>query len=211
MRNVPARLIVVGALAMMALFATACDGDDDDAGPTGTSPGASPTAEATAPPGTEVDPCTLRMSMEGQPLSQGPSFELDDDVAWQMCIGGAAAGSSEKYLFGTDDGGATWTLLSMTTLGEPTPEPGVGALPNGNAAEALFFVDGESGWLGLSSPGQNLFRSDDGGVSWEPVDGPPAGVPVTAIDFTDAQNGTLTTPDGEWTTSDGGETWTPPA
>ena len=54
-----------------------------------------------------IDPCTLRDSLEGGALMPGPSFELNDAESWQICIGGAAAGSSEKYLFMTDDGGAT--------------------------------------------------------------------------------------------------------
>ena len=145
------------------------------------------------------------MSLGGQPLGTGPAFELDD-VTWQMCIGGAAAGSSEKLLFKTSDGGVTWTL-SKTTLGDPPPEPGVGELPNGNAAEALFFIDEEHGWLGLSSPGQNLFRTNDGGVSWTEVPGLPPGLPVFEISFSDAAHGLLTTPEGNWTTADGGQTW----
>jgi photosystem II stability/assembly factor-like uncharacterized protein len=140
----------------------------------------------------------------------GPGFVLDEATAWQLCIGGAAAGSSEKYLFGTQDGGGNWTLLATTTLGNPPPEPGVGELPNGNAAEALFFNDEEKGWLGLSSPGVNLYRTEDGGVTWEEAADLPPGLPVTAIDFTDAEHGTLATPDGAWTTTDGGETWAMP-
>jgi photosystem II stability/assembly factor-like uncharacterized protein len=149
----------------------------------------------------------LRTSLEGRPLTAGPSFELGN-VVWQMCIGGAAAGSSEKLLFRTSDGGASWTLLSQTTLGNPPLEPGIGELPNGNAAEALFFVDEQHGWLGLSSPGQNLFRTDDGGVTWSEVPVLPPGLPVLDVSFSDARHGELTTPEGSWTTSDGGETWT---
>ena len=209
-------------LTVVALTALGCKKDDlgtstATSEATGTPPSAvtstpaatgTPAATATPVP-VVVDPCTLRDSLEGQPLVAGLKFELDDEVAWQLCLGGAAAGSSEKYLYGTDDGGESWTLLSMTTLGNPTPEAGVGELPNGNAAQALFFIDGTSGWLGLSSPGENLFRTTDGGVTWTFVYVLAPGVPVTAIDFTDADNGVLTTPDGDWTTSDGGDTWAP--
>jgi photosystem II stability/assembly factor-like uncharacterized protein len=146
--------------------------------------------------------------MNGQPLGEGPSFALGvGDIEWQLCAGGVAAGSGEKLLFRSSDGGMTWTLISMTTLGNPPPEAGVGELPNGNAAEAIFFIDEQHGWLGLSSPGMNLWRSDDGGVNWIAVDVLPPALPVTAIAFADAQNGTLTTPDGTWSTSDGGTTW----
>jgi hypothetical protein len=216
------RLPLVAVLLLVAAL-TAC-GDDDTtpaaspttvapsataaASPTEPAPSATPEPSATPAPSI-IDPCTLRDSLEGQPLTEGPGFMLGEDLQWQLCIGGAAAGSSEKYLFMTQDGGVTWTLLSMTSLGNPPPEAGVGELPNGNAAEALFFVDAQEGWLGLSSPGQNLYRSHDGGVSWEEVPVLSPGLPVTDIQFADADHGTLTTPEGDWTTEDGGATWSP--
>jgi hypothetical protein len=122
-------------------------------------------------------------------------------------VGGAAAGSSEKYLFRSDDGGAAWMLVSMTTLGNPTPEAGVGDLPNGNAVSVLLFLDATNGWMGLTSPGDNLFRSTDGGVTWTNVPAIPPAVAVQSITFTDAMHGTVTTSQGTWTTADGGATW----
>jgi photosystem II stability/assembly factor-like uncharacterized protein len=157
-----------------------------------------------------VDPCTLRTSIEGQALGTGKAFALDANTKWQFCIGGAAAGSNEKFLFKTTNGGASWTLISRTTLGNPPPEAGVGELPNGNGVSALFFNDATKGWLGLSSPGDNLFRSTDGGKNWTKVtvSGLDPAVPVESITFTDAMHGSFVTPDGTWTTSDGGTTWT---
>lgn len=204
---------------IVALALMACDGDDEPsvtptapaATVTETAPSATATPAATETPAPElIDPCSLRDSLEGQPLTEGPVFVLGGaDLGWQMCIGGAAAGSSEKYLYGSTDGGETWTLLSMTTLGNPPPEPGVGELPNGNAAEELYFLDADTGWLGLSSPGVNLFGTMDGGVSWMAAEDLPPGLPVTDVEFSDAENGLATTPEGDWTTSDGGATWSP--
>jgi hypothetical protein len=165
-------------------------------------------AGAPTPPASVVDPCTLRPSLEGLPLVPGPSFALDANTQWQLCLGGVAAGSGEKYLFHTTNGGAAWTLISRTTLGDPTPEAGVGDLPNGNAVVQILFLDATHGWMGLSSPGVNLFRSQDGGVTWAEVAVIPPAVPVTSIEFTDATHGTVVTPEGTWTTSDGGVTWT---
>lgn len=161
------------------------------------------------PSASTVDPCTLRTSLEGRPLALGPSFALDANTEWQLCLGGAAAGSSEKYLFHTTNGGEAWTLISRTTLGNPTPKTGVGDLPNGNGVVQILFLDATHGWMGLNSPGVNLFRSQDGGVTWVEVAVIPPGVPVTSISFTDAMNGMVVTPEGTWTTSDGGVTWTP--
>jgi len=182
--------------------------------PSGTASGA-PTPSGTAtvaapvPSASAADPCTLRMSLEGRPLAPGPSFAPDAETKWQLCLGGVAAGSGEKLLFHTTDGGAAWTLISRTTLGNPTPEAGVGDLPNGNGVVQILFLDATHGWMGLNSPGVNLFRSKDGGVTWAEVAVIPPAVPVTSISFADAMRGTVVTPEGTWTTSDGGVTWTP--
>ena len=177
---------------------------------TGTSsPAATGTAAAApTPSASAVDPCTLLTSLEGRPLTPGPSFALDANTKWQLCVGGVAAGSGEKYLFHTTNGGAVWTLISRTTLGNPAPEAGVGDLPNGNGVVQILFLDATHGWMGLNSPGVNLFRSQDGGVMWAEVEVIPPAVPVTSINFTDAMHGTVVTPKGPWTTSDGGVTWT---
>jgi hypothetical protein len=156
-----------------------------------------------------VDPCTLRTSLEGQALTPNKAFALNANTKWQICLGGAAAGSNEKFLFKTVDGGAIWTLISRTTLGNPPAEPGVGEMPNGTGAGALFFQDATKGWMGLTSPGANLFKSSDGGKNWTQVNaaGLDPGVPVQSITFTSANNGSFTTPEGTWTTSNGGSTW----
>ena len=209
-------LVAIGVAVTLA----ACGGESETSSPTAAVPsptsvpatatvGAatstpSPTATGTA----AVDPCTLRTSLEGRPLAAGPSFALDANTKWQLCLGGVAAGSGEKFLFHTSDGGAAWTLISRTTLGEPTPEAGVGDLPNGNGVVQILFLDAMHGWMGLNSPGVNLFRSQDGGVTWTEVAVIPPAVPVTSISFSDAMHGTVITPEGTWMTADGGVTWT---
>ena len=159
---------------------------------------------------TSVDPCTLRTSLEGHALATGVGFAFDAHNRWQFCNGGAAAGSSEKFLFRTSNGGASWTLISRTTLGNPPPETGVGELPNANGVSVLYFQDLTNGWLGLNSPGHNLLRSTDAGMNWQEVvaAGLDPGVPVYSISFTDSMHGTFTAATGTWTTSDGGATWT---
>jgi hypothetical protein len=212
----------------VSLLLAACGGESETTTPTATLPSPTPALEtatvgaatstpaatgtvaaAPTPSASAVDPCTLRTSLEGRLLTSGPSFALDANTEWQLCLGGAAAGSSEKYLFHTTNGGAEWTLISRTTLGNPPPEVGVGDLPNGNAVVQILFLDATHGWMGLNSPGVNLFRSQDGGVTWAEVAVIPPGVPVTSINFSDAMHGTVVTPEGTWTTSDGGVTWTP--
>jgi len=161
------------------------------------------------PSGTPSPPCTLLKSLFGQTLTPGASFSLNAAIKWQLCNDGGAAGSMEKYLFRTTNGGAAWTLISRTTLGNPTPQAGVGDLPNANGVVQILFLDTTHGWMGLNSPGVNLYRSQDGGVTWAPVAITSPGVPVTSISFSDAMHGTVVTPEGTWATSDGGVTWAP--
>lgn len=216
-----ARRVVV----LLTLLLAACSGGSKTPTPTpppslSVSPSLaiSPGEAATStPPMSAVDPCTLRESLEGQALGRSLSFSLGPSTKWQFCLPtfGGAAGSNEKYLFRTTDGGAAWTLISRTTLGNPSPEPGVGELPNGNNPVQVFFLDARHGWLGLDSPGDNLFRTLDGGVTWTVV---PGGVGVstliTSITFVDPMHGTVVTSGGlprvivTWSTVDGGVTWT---
>ncbi len=160
-------------------------------------------------PSVSAAPCSLRTSLEGNALTPATAFSLNANTKWQFCNGGGAAGSNEKFLFRTDNGGGLWTLISRTTLGSPPAQTGVGELPNGNGPSALFFQDADKGWLGLSSPGHNLLKSTDAGHDWQEVvvSDLAQGVPVNAINFTDSTNGSLTTPEGTWTTTNGGATW----
>ncbi len=165
-----------------------------------------PVIDATV--GATIDPCATSMYRSGPPWEAGVSFTLDVSTTWQTCIGGIAAGSSAKPLFRTLDGGHSWTLVSRTTFGA-TPEPGVGALPSGKGASALAFQDVSDGWVGLDSPGHNLYRTRDGGLSWTPaIDDLPSAVAVMTIVFTSANEGRVETSEGAWVTSDGGNDWT---
>jgi hypothetical protein len=200
-------LLLNGSLLIaLALFA-AC-GDDDDADEPTTVPSPSPVPSPTAE-GPSVDPCASRTSLEGQPLAHDLTFSLDTRNLWQLCLGGAAAGSSEKLLFRSTDGGTQWTLISRTSLGNPPPESGVGdTLPNGNAVSVLLFVSETDGWIGLTSPGQNLWRSQDGGVTWTAIADLPPAVPVNSVTFSSSTNGTVVTSASTWVTTDGGDSWT---
>ena len=207
-RCTPIVRIATAAALSIALIATGCSGDDDGGASSTPIPPGTPGTSAPAPTASAAtDACALRPAIDGLNLVVGPSFELGEDV-WQLCIGGAFTGSSEKYLYRSEDGGATWELISETTPGDIMPDDDEESdLPVGNPAEVIYFVDEDNGWIGLSSPGLNLHRSQDGGETWTPIDDLPPAVPVTAIAFTDAQNGTVTTSESTWTTTDGGDTW----
>ena len=114
-----------------------------------------------------------------------------------------------KLLFFTRDGGRSWALISQTTTSFITPVAGVGDLPLGGGVSALIFTDLNDGWMGFSGPGDNLFRSTDGGHHWSVarVAGLEPGRPVTSITFSSDTDGMFTAPDATFTTTDGGANW----
>lgn len=199
--------LLVPVVMSLAVILTAC-GDDDDS----TAPTAAPTAAASAPAEASVTPasaaalCSSQKSLDGAPLAPGMAFALDIFQRWQLCNGGAAAGSGEKWLFHTDDGGKNWKLVSRTTLGNPPKQPGVGDLPNGNGVVQMLFVDAKTGFLGLNSPGANLWRSTDGGVSWTASEAIPAAEAVQSMTAAGGQV-TVVTSSGKWVTTDKGAHW----
>jgi len=67
---------------------------------------------------------------------------------WLLCLGSAAAGSSEKALLDTTDGGRIWTTASQVMSLTAPPRPGAIPLQEPHA------------WL--LAPGQGLWRTTDG-------------------------------------------------
>jgi hypothetical protein len=125
------------------------------------------------------------------------------------------AGVAQAGVFASDDHGATWTPLTGFTE-HPTRDewqPGGGGL----CAHTLLFADGGRMWVGASAVG--VFRSDDGGATFEPrndgIEGAvPGGTPgigtcVHRIVGDPADPDTLWRQDhtGVYRTTDGAVTW----
>jgi photosystem II stability/assembly factor-like uncharacterized protein len=97
------------------------------------------------------------------------TFHTSGDRIW--------AGVAQAGVFTSDDGGITW--VPVDGLNEhPTREhwyPGLGGL-----CAHRIHIDGPTQWVAISAVG--VFRSDDGGVTWEPKnDGiDPVGLPEGA-------------------------------
>jgi photosystem II stability/assembly factor-like uncharacterized protein len=117
---------------------------------------------------------------------------------WLLCLGGAAAGSSEKALFHTTDAGRRWTVVSQVTSLTAPPRPGAITLQEPNAIAA-----GSRARLWLAAQ-NNLYASGDGGARWERVPGPdPQGYPAAFDVLSPTHAWLLAAGQGLWRTTDG--------
>lgn len=105
----------------------------------------------------------------GRKMEQVWTFRTVGDRVW--------AGVAEAGLFTSDDQGVTWAPVSGLNEHRTRGgwEPGFGGL-----CAHRVEVDGDTQWVAISAVG--VFRSDDGGVTWEPKnDGvDPVGLPEDA-------------------------------
>lgn len=146
-----------------------------------------------------------------QPLpNPGPGFEQrvffrDAKQGWLLAGGEPGAGAQMKELFGTVDGGHTWTKLAWTGgFGQPG-SVGTGGLPAGGYVGQVVFPTAQDGWI--ASPRGALLHSADGGKTWHP-----AAIDAhffSAVGFVTAQVGWAVSVEGPavWLTGDAGRTW----
>jgi len=146
---------------------------------------------------------------------------LDAQRGWALVGQGVAAGSEGVALLGSEDGGATWTVLSISDPQSPQP----GQVPFVGNKRGIGFADAANGWLSVYEPvdGQVvLYATHDGGRTWaEQALALPAGYenaqasPEAPVFFS-AQDGVLAVglfrhepARAFYVTHDGGATWTP--
>jgi photosystem II stability/assembly factor-like uncharacterized protein len=117
---------------------------------------------------------------------------------WLLCLGGAGAGSSEKALLHTTDGGRTWTIASQVTSLSAPPQPG--AITR-EEPDALVAATPTRLWLAALN---NLFVSDDAGARWSRIPGPnPQGYPAAFDVLSPTHAWLLAAGQGLWRTTDG--------
>lgn len=128
---------------------------------------------------------------------------VDEHTGWIAIKLASSINFSYGALFGTQDGGQTWTELSLP-IGEP-----------------VHFIDADTGWVAGGAQGNELYVTHDGGRTWQarniPVErGKDSFYQLSQPGFIDQQNGLIavTFLDAAfpymafYATQDGGETWT---
>ena len=155
------------------------------------------------------------------PFGGGDLTFLDSTNGWMMADLGVGAGSNAVAVFQTVDAGQTWT---RTYTNDPNIEGAADSLPLGGLKFALVPRDMRSAWIGgvIYAPGTvYLFRTQDAGVTWQPVelalppDTEDAELAFESLRFTTPDTAFLTVRTSGATyqlavyvSHDGGETWT---
>jgi len=127
------------------------------------------------------------------PVLRRLQFTADGSIGWSIVDGAAIARSTDR--------GRTW-LVAV---------PGTSARLDG--VTDFHFVDALHGWAVspyVDGSGSAVFRSVDGGASWQRVAGTSLSFGYVAIRFADALHGVAVGPAGfTASSSDGGLAWTP--
>lgn len=98
-------------------------------------------------------------------------YYFNEQFGYQLAVVDAAAGSRFYALKQTLDGGESWEILN--------PDPFLGST---GVSSGITFIDEQLGFIGLSHSGgsyADLYRTVDGGLTFEPVTLPLVEVPLT--------------------------------
>src|SRR5215212_11434722 len=111
----------------------------------------------------------LTWTISSTPFSAGDLSFTDVANGWMLADLGVGAGSNAVAVFQTSDGGATWT---QTYTNDPNLPDAGDSLPLSGLKSDLVPLDIQTAWVAgvIYSPGTiYLFRTDDRGRSWSPV------------------------------------------
>lgn len=114
----------------------------------------------------------LSWTSSPSPFSGGDIHFLDADNGWALADLGVGAGSNAVAVFQTTDGGSTWT---QKFTNDPNLAGSGDSLPLGGQKAGIAPVSMQTAFVyGVTyAPGTPyLFRTDDGGASWRPVELP---------------------------------------
>lgn len=156
------------------------------------------------------------------PFSRGDLYFVDENNGWMLADLGVGAGSNAVAVYQTTDGGVTWR---QTYTNDPNASNAGDSLPLGGIKSGLVALDNSTAWVGgvVYAPGEvYLFRTDDGGRTWNSVslalpDGAEnfeVGIDDEHMKFVSARDGFLalrmagdSTQTAVYVTADSGNTW----
>lgn len=133
----------------------------------------------------------------GQDMPPQSLFFLSPDFGWVV----------GEYIYQTSDGGRSWTLLSMTPVGDNQRQRSMRVAPSfANYMPTIWFSDPKNGLMARLDG--EVYSTDDGGKTWEMIWR--VDKRITDMYFSDQQSGWLAGDDGfVASTVDGGRTWRP--
>lgn len=130
---------------------------------------------------------------------------ISNEVGWLAIGGQPSAGSEEKWLFRTVDGGRNWTQVASTaSVSSVTTAATSAGLPIGGYLNQVRFVSPSKGYMVLARGGRgSVLKTTDGGIHW-------AGeqlIPSNGYRSTSIEEISTTTPYGEIVVTELGSIW----
>ncbi|MDF2723067.1 MAG: copper amine oxidase [Paenibacillus sp.] len=151
---------------------------------------------------------------------------VDNQHGWLIAAGDAAMMHSTKIVYRTEDGGATWKVVSDNSESMiHNDSEKTGALPTLGSIAGMSFVDTAKGFATFDNPVSNtliFYRTTDGGATWSAVSLEVPADLAGKVDYSvfstpvfSGKNGVVALKLGAGTketmvvyaTSDGGNTW----
>jgi len=157
------------------------------------------------------------------PFSTGDVQFLDENNGWVLADLGVGAGSNAVAVYQTADGGNTWT---QKFINDPNTASAGESLPLGGLKAGIAPLNMQTAWVygvTYSSGTVYLFRTDDGGATWNEASLPlpsgaenfELGIDADQMKFVSPSDGFITmrmsgdvTQLAIYVTNDGGNTWT---
>jgi photosystem II stability/assembly factor-like uncharacterized protein len=136
-------------------------------------------------------------------------------TGWAVCVGQPGAGSQEKAIIQTQDGGASWRVDADASISGMRHGETAG-LSGGGYPTGLYFASNTAGWL--VGDRMSAYATTDGASHWSPIrlGSPGDGTGPSAIDFVSPETGFALVRSGTATDSlalrllastDGGRRW----
>ncbi len=123
---------------------------------------------------------------------------------WALLGGDTSAGSQLKEVFGTRDGGLSWTHLAGSLFLPTASTPSGGTLSTIGYVGPVDFTTSREGWIGSGRLG--LLHTTDGGANWT-LAYPQGDSGFSEVHFADPQHGWANNESMIVATDDGGSSW----